>query len=106
MVNGAKASLRIDLNMLDGNRIVTPASFAVGGFIPALAVGDLVEAIEAEGDRYLARIDGFSAGGKLIQLSINLDSWLPKIEDSVPSERILPGIVEPRVSGSLVASGY
>lgn len=94
MVNGAKATLQIDLNMLDGDRIVTPAAFAVGGFIPTLSVGDLVEVVEGEGDRYLARVDGFAAGGGLIQLTVDLDSWMPKVEEAFAPASFVSGSTE------------
>ena len=107
MVNGVKATLRIDLNMLDGDRIITPAAFAVGGFVPDLNEGDPVEVVEGEGDRYLARVGGFDAGGALIRLVINLDSWIPKVENTVPRERFIAGVTaEPQLTGiELVPAG-
>lgn len=102
MVTGVKATLRVDLNMLEGNRILTPTAFAAGVFVPRLQPGDLVEVIEAEGDRYLARVEALEAQGKLVRLLIDLESWIPRVEETIPTERVISGSVE--LFGKLVGS--
>lgn len=104
MVTGAKVTLRIDLNMLAGDRIVAPTAFAVGGYVPSLSVDDLVEVMEAEGDRYLARVESLEANGQLVRLVVDLNSWIPKVEDSLPQQCVLPGMIAPRLIGGLVGS--
>lgn len=78
MVNGIKATLRIDLNMLRDDRIVTCRDFLVDPFavaLPVLEEGDLVRVVEPEGDAYIATVE--SVGGEndlLVELRLNLDS--------------------------------
>lgn len=74
MGNGARATLRIDLNRLNGDRISTSTRFTESGFVPDLELGDVVEVVEAGGDRYLARVEGFGGhDGNLVYLRVDLD---------------------------------
>lgn len=100
MVTGVKAVLKIDLNRLDGDRISASTRFAVGGYLPTLEIGDLVETVEAEGDRYLGRVEGFGGtSGTLVYLVLDLDSWVPAYEQPFSQEeRVMGGLPEGFIS--------
>jgi len=82
MVNGIRARLRIDLNMLHGTDIVTCRDFLVGGGValPDLQKGDLVEVVEAEGDSYLATVKAVGGDNDLlVYLTLDLESMQPAV---------------------------
>ena len=78
---GNVVALRVDLNQLRGNRIVTCREFAVGGSSvpPDLNVGNIVRVVEEEGDTYLATVERVE--GSLVHLWLDLDSWVPATDD-------------------------
>lgn len=77
-------TLRVDLNQLRGNRIVTCREFVVGGrnVLPELETGQVVRVLEEEGDTYLATVERLD--GSLVHLWLDLESWA--IEIQVDSE--------------------
>ena len=84
---GNIVTLRVDLNQLRGDRIVTSREFVVGGsgVPPDLETGNVVRVLEEEGDTYLATVEHVE--GSLVHLRLDLDSWIPAPErdrDSIP----------------------
>lgn len=75
-------TLRVDLNQLRGNRIVTCREFVVGGsdMMRPLQTGDVVRVVEEEGDTYLATVE--RVDGSLVHLWLDLNSWTPAVEES------------------------
>ncbi len=63
---------RIDLNMLEGNRILTSSEFTVGSPLETAEVDEVVSVIEAEGDTYQAVVERME--GPLIFLRLDLAS--------------------------------
>jgi hypothetical protein len=84
---GNIVTLRVDLNQLRGNRIVTCREFVVDGSSvpPDLEAGNTVRVVEEEGDTYLAVVERVE--GSLVHLWLDLDSWVPATDDDgeVPS---------------------
>ncbi len=74
-------TLRIDLNRLRGESIVTRRDFAEdsGYKVPQFKPGELVRVVEEEGDAYLANVE--RVDGMLVYLRIDLKSWTPAIEN-------------------------
>ena len=74
-------TLRVDLNQLRGNRIVTRREFVVGGGkVPHLQAGNVIGVMEEEGDTYLATVE--RVDGSLVHLWLDLDSWTPAAEEA------------------------
>jgi hypothetical protein len=78
---GQITTLRVDLNRLRGNSIVTRRDFVEGGSgaLPNLSLGEVVRLLEADGDTYLATVEHLK--GPLVYLRVDLDSWTPAIEN-------------------------
>lgn len=76
MLAGNVPTLRIDLNLLRGDRIVTRLDFVHGGnsVLPSLGKGDVVRVVEEEGDTYLAVVERVQ--GLRVYLRLYLDSWV------------------------------
>jgi hypothetical protein len=79
-------SLRIDLNMVRGDRVTTGLDFFVDPLsfllLPELELepGDFVRVVEEEGDAYLAVVQEVDRDRLLIDLRILLDTWQPFID--------------------------
>lgn len=76
MLAGHVAALKIDLNMLRGDRIRARRDFVeYGDVLPELAEGDIVHAFDEEGDAYVATVE--SVEGLRVRLRLELSSRTP-----------------------------
>ena len=77
---GDIVTLRIDLNRLRGNHVVTRRDFVEGGssLLPDLSEGEVVRVVEEEGDTYLATVERVDS--LLVYLQVDLESWTPSVE--------------------------
>ncbi len=80
MLAGDLVSLWIDLNMVDGDRVMTLRDHVIDSDrLPDLSVGQVVRTVEEEGDAYLAVVDYLAPRG-VVYLRLLLDTWQPRIE--------------------------
>lgn len=78
MLAGHGTTLKIDLNMLRGDRIRARRDFAEGyEVIPEseLEIGEMVTVLDEEGDSYVATVEGVE--GMRVYLRLDLDSRAP-----------------------------
>jgi hypothetical protein len=77
MLAGYIPTLRIDLNRLRGNRVVTSLRYVEDGWglVFGLGPGDFVRVVEEEGDAYLAAVERID--GELVYLELFLSTWQP-----------------------------
>lgn len=82
MLAGKLTSLRVDLNGLRGNRLVTSRAFTVdeGGRIPTLSKDEIIRVVEEEGDAYLATVVDVDPDGLLVELRLHLETLTPQID--------------------------
>jgi hypothetical protein len=75
-----KVTIRIDLNSLRGDRIVTPRSAQVSPLLinsQQLLPGEFVRAVEEEGDSYVGVVE--AVDGDMVRLRLLLDTWMPDL---------------------------
>jgi hypothetical protein len=76
MLAGHTVTLKIDLNMLRGDRIRARRDFVEGDSLVAeLNEGDIISALDEEGDLYVAIIERVE--GMRVYLRLDLDSRTP-----------------------------
>jgi hypothetical protein len=79
MLAGHTVTLKIDLNMLRGDRIRARRDFVEGDSVIAeLNEGDVISALDEEGDLYVAMVERVE--GMRVHLWLNMDSRTPTEE--------------------------
>jgi hypothetical protein len=105
MLAGHTEVLKIDLNMLRGDRIRARRDFVEGGSaIAELNEGDVISALDEEGDLYMAVVERVE--GMRVHLWLNLDSRTPT-EDawsiSNPYSEYLEPVIQPETTARVSA---
>lgn len=78
MLAGHVVTLKIDLNMLRGDRIRARRDFMEGDVIPELSEGDIIAALDEEGDSYVAFVERVE--DMRVYLRLDLSSRTPTEE--------------------------
>lgn len=104
MLAGHVVTLKIDLNMLRGERIRARRDFAEGDVVPELSEGDIIAALDEEGDSYVATVERVE--DMRVYLRLDLSSRAPTEEAwsiSNPYARYLDSVVQPKTTARVPA---
>ena len=100
MLAGHVPALKIDLNMLRRDRIRARRDFVeYGDVMPELSEGDIVQALDEEGDVYIAAVE--KVEGMRILLRLDLSSRTPTEEAwefSTPYSAYLESVIQPETT--------